>query len=96
MWWSMSDNPIKAGTAVLKRSYRSWSIEMEGTAFPRFVAEGSWCFFGEGQTLLQILNRMNAQEVNAFVDDGRLTQYLKEHMVRGPEKNKRDRGFKAW
>jgi hypothetical protein len=92
----MHDNPIKAGTAILKRCYRCWSIEMEGTDFPRFVAAGPWCFFGEGQTLIQILNRMTAQEVNQFVDDGRLTQYKKEHMVRGPGKNKRDRAFKAW
>ena len=92
----MEHNRIKAGTAVLKRNYRCWRIEMQGTELPRFVAEESWCFFGEGQTLLQLLNRMDDQAVNEFVDGDRLTQYLQEHMVRGPGKNKRDRRFKAW
>src|SRR6266498_3331770 len=63
---AMEHNRIKAGTAVLKRNYRCWRIEMQGTELPRFVAEESWCFFGEGQTLLQLLNRMDDQAVNEF------------------------------
>jgi hypothetical protein len=89
-------NLIKPGTARLERSYRCWSIRMEGELLERFITEGSWCFLGEAQTLVQVLNRMDAAEVNRFVDGGDLEQYVKTRMVRGPGKNKRARRFHAW
>jgi hypothetical protein len=69
---------------------------MQGAHFPRFVAEGSWCSYRAGQTLLQVLNRMDDQEVNDFVDGGCLAEYMKEHMASDPDRSKRDGGFAAW
>jgi hypothetical protein len=90
---------IRPGSAKLKKGYRCWSIvvtnkldEIDAT-LTEMVAEGSWCFLGVAQQLVERLNRMSESEVNDFIDRGDLAAFLECHMRRGPGKNKRDRPF---
>jgi hypothetical protein len=75
---------VVAGSAILQRSYRCWSI-------PFMVVDGTRHLLLEGQKLCRRLNEMAAGQVEAFVRDDGPRQYMKE-AVRVSDRERKMRG----